>query len=226
MLNVVKPLKNFGGYSEVSQVNPLRWRLCLRDGDKLIPQSNWWKCKDFLNDVVIYLRTGHVFSVYSFNNEQKINEEGGYMALKNVHESFEKNLPVLNGYLLSKGFPGLSLVPCKATDETTHVVLIPTVYWQNTFYISYITALIRSCCFKEESTIEKLVEHEHYLQGGWFKKLDKMFETKYTEEMNKHIFINYQYSGKNKDFSNTYSIHNAGMQTWYNSAGQQGLSIT
>ena len=224
MLTVIKPTKSFSSYVEVGQVNPLRWRLCFKNGDKLTPQSNWWKCKDFMNDVVIYLRTGKVFSVYSFHNEQKINEEGGYMALKNVHQDFEWNLPILNKYLESKGFPGLSLVPHQAEDDTTHVVLIPTIYWQNTFYISYITALIRSCCFGKCATIEELASKEEYLQHLWFEQLDNMFDKKLTAKMNELIYINYQYDGKKLD--NTYNIHNAGMQTWYNSAKQHGLNVT
>jgi hypothetical protein len=225
MLKIVKPPKNFGTYSEVSQENPLRWRLCLLKDGTLIPQSSWWKCKDFLNDVVIYLRTGKVFSVYSFHNEQKINDEGGYMALKAVHASFDKNLPILNKYLTSKGFPALSLVDHDKGEGTEKVVLIPTIYWQNTFYISYITALIRSCCFTECKTIEELAEQEEKTEGDWFKKIDSLFNTKLTLKMNELVYLNYQYSSKT-GYDKTYAIHNAGMQTWFESYKQSPGVLT
>jgi hypothetical protein len=225
MLKIVNPLKTFTGYSEVPQVNPMRWRLCLKKDDTVIPQSNWWKCKDFLNDVVVYLRTGKVFSVYSFNNEQKINEEGGYMALKFVAKCFDENLPVLNKYLESKGFPTLTNCTFDGTvDGTEKLLLIPPIYWQNTFYISYITALIRSCCFKKHTDMKHMVEEEQYLKDGKFATFDKYLDTKLIEKMNELVYINYQCSGPGTGYDNTYNIHNAGICTWHESASKHGLS--
>jgi hypothetical protein len=204
-------------YCEVSQVNPLRWRVCLKEGDNLVPQSDWWKCKDFLNDVIIHLRTGKVFGIYGFKNNHKINEEGGYMALKEVHQAFEDNLVLLNGYLKKKEFPTIEVVPHDGKEDGTEkVVLIPSLYWQNTFYISFITAAIRACCFNKHTDVIKMMNDEEKFQGGWFAKVDKYLDRKYTDKMNELMYLNYQYSSKT-GFDHTHCIHNAGIQSWISS---------
>ena len=201
-------------FLEVGQKALLRWALCYKNGDVFEGQHGWWKCKDFLNDVVVYLRTGKEFGIYGFNNKAQINEEGGYLALKNVPAFFEDNLLLLNEQLLSMG---LEPIECFAgAGEVEKVVLVPSFYWTNTFFISMITSLIRSCVYKKASTFAECVAEEPTLQG-YDTKMWGLLQPENFDKMNELMFLNYQYDGTKLDSCDTYLIHNAGLQSWTNS---------
>ena len=206
-MNFIIPHQSF---SEIGQKAPLRWALCYKDGDTFQGQHGWWKCKDFLNDVVVYLQTGKEFGIYGFNNVAKINEEGGYLALKHVPVFFEDNLLLLNEQLLSMG---LEPIECFAGEgEVDKVVLVPTFYWTNTFFISMITSLIRSCVYKKAETFSQCVAEEETL-SGFYDKMMGLLTFNNFDKMNELMFLNYQYSSATPDCS-TYNIHNAGLQSW------------
>jgi len=202
-------------FAEVGQKAPLRWAVCYADGKTLIGQHGWWKCKDFLNDSVVYLDTGKEFGVYGYNNKLKINDEGGYVALKHVPKFFASNVAVLNAWLKKRGFAELSLHEHDGNLGVEAVILIPTIYWKNTFLISIITSLIRACVFQEEKTVEAMMAHEDTF-NNYTDKVLPLFVPENVDKMNQLLFLNYQYSGR-KMLDNTYNIHNAGMQSWSNS---------
>jgi len=207
-------------YSEVSQVSPMRWACLFLDHteEKFLAESAWWKCKDFLNDVVVYHRLKREFPMYGFQNKVRLNLSGGYLALKSVGEAFEANLAVLNTWLVKRGFDDIGLMKkdeVEFSSGATHIILIPPAYWQNTFMISIITSLIRSCAFKPKKSVEELVKQEDTFNGYW-EKVSALFVPQNVEKMNTLVFLNYQYSGLTVPDSN-YTIHNAGMQSWSNS---------
>lgn len=204
-----------GSYSEVPQVAPLRWAVCHLDGKTLTGQHTWWKCKDFLNDSVVYLQTGKEFGIYGYQNKLKINDEGGYVALKNVPAFFDDNIAVLNKWLAKRGFAELSLHEHDKGCGVERVILIPTPYWKNTFLISIITSLIRACVFEPETTVEAMMKRESTF-NGYETKVLPLFVPENVDKMNHLLYLNYQYFGKD-NLKDTYSIHNAGMQTWANS---------
>lgn len=203
-------------YSEVAQTNPMRWACLFLEDNVFVPQSGWWKCKDFLNDVVIYHELGKEFPMYGFQNKVKLNDEGGFVALKDVPVHFHDNLGVLNTWLVEKGFEPILIVSDfeKAFDVAT-ILLIPRTYWKNTFLISIITSLIRSCAFAKATTVKQLVKKEATFNSYW-EKVDALFVPQNLDKMNQLVFINYQYSKKTLPGSE-YTYHNAGMQTWSNS---------
>ncbi len=201
------------GFSEIDQKAPLRWALTYRDGDVFAGQHGWWKCKDFLNDVVIYLQTGMEFGIYGFNNKAKLNEDGGYVALKNVPEFFEHNLALLNEWLIERGFTPIDYMH----EGDSHVILIPTEYWQNTFYISAITSLIRSCVYAKHDTFDECMAEEPTLQGFGTKLMMQLLPEN-TEKFNNLLFLSYQYNRDNQPPAHsTHIYHNAGLQSWINS---------
>ena len=201
-------------FSEVGQKAPLRWALCYKDGDSFEGQHGWWKCKDFLNDTVVYLRTGQEFEIYGYENKAKINDEGGYLALKNVPAFFEDNLIMLNEQLLSVG---LEPIECfNGEGEVEKVVLVPSFYWSNTFFISFITSLIRSCVYAKTTAFIDCINKEETLTGYFNKAWDKL-KPEHFDRMNELMFLNYQYNAKDLGKCDTYLIHNAGLQSWCNS---------
>lgn len=183
----------------------------------LIPQSGWWKCKDFLNDVVLYIQTKQEFGIYGFNNKAEINDDGGYLALKNVPKFFTKTFALLNDFLQTKHLPPLSLVEHDGKNNIEQVVFVPMFYWTNTFAISLITSLIRACVYADEPTFEKCMKHEETLTN-YTNKVFKVFVPENFDKIKELMFLNYQYNIKNPPAPHsTHIFHNAGLQSWTNS---------
>jgi hypothetical protein len=131
-------------YAEVGQINPLRWKTLLRDGDTFTDQSGWIKCKDFYNDTVAYFKAGTIFNMYGYHNKIEKNEEGVYFLLKYVKDvaSFQANLSVINEQLLKDLGTIVSIVPYEGAGDEV-VILIPNELWESTYRISMITFVIR-----------------------------------------------------------------------------------
>ena len=201
-------------FAEVPQKAPLRWALGYINDDTFEGQHGWWKCKDFLNDTVIYLRTGKEFSVHSYQNKAKINEDGGYVALKNVPDFFEHNLALLNEHLINKGFDPIELLH-ESGDGVECVILIPTMYWDNTFLISVITIIYRDCVYKKCDSWEDCVKNESTL-NVYYDKVENVLKLENLELLHHTMYLNYQYNGT-QPINDSYTVHNAGLQSWLNS---------
>ena len=207
-------------YAEESQPLKMRWCvLDVSDTDNVVGQHGWWQCKDFLNDCVFYLATGTEFSVYRFPNKLKLNNGLSYIALKDAKACFIPNYLKLNEWLISKGLPRLfRLKEHDGGCGVQHIIKIPAFYWSNTFLISFITSLLRSCGYKEFSgTIEDIHEmflNEPTLQNGYFAKAVSLLEKVDKAEMDKLVFKNYAYDATN--YQDAYYVHNAGLQKWVN----------
>jgi len=204
-------------YAEVSQKAPLRWAMIVEQEDGTwAGEHNWWKCKDFLNDVVFYLRTGKEFPMYGFKNKVTKQDSHYTFALKHIPNYFEDNLGYLNNFLVNLGHPDIGFAADIQGHDAECAIFIPAYYFTNTFYISLITSLIRSCVYQpivngDDMTMFRteptLVD---YLDQALEQFLPEMKEKK-----DALIYRNYQYNGNN--VGGTYTIHNAGLQSWIDS---------
>lgn len=205
-------------YAEVSQKSPMRWSVLFVNEDGVATgQHGWWKCKDFLNDCVIYLHTGRKFPMYGFNNELKLNDGVAYVALKNIPDFFEENLGYLNEFLAERGLPVITWHEHDGGCGVQAVIGIDEKYWCSTFTISVITSMIRSCAYaKLVNDISEFWQHEPTLVG-YIDSVLPHFVPENFEKCAKILFKNYQYDGTTALTCSTYSIHNAGLQSWLNS---------
>ena len=207
---------SFNSYAEVLQLSPMRWRVYFADDNgELTAQSNWWKCKDFLNDTVFFLSTGKAFSIYGYNGGYKVNDDLVYVGVKDIPKNvpFLENLKVLNTFLKEQGMPEVSTVEVEGVQ---YMLCIPRVYFENTFYVSAITSLIRGCVYGSVETIQDIMEAEPTTQNEKYQTSIRKWLTPKTRDKFKDIvYLNYQYHGK--EFKASIHIHDAGIQAWTNS---------
>lgn len=132
-------------YAEVEQSNPLRWRIMLRKKNTLTSQSGLIKCKDFFNDVVAWKQGKHQFKIYSFDNNITFNRAGLYFVLTGIsnREMFLANLDVLNDKIKKNLNTKISYYTTARKSKV--VIHIPNPLWENTYYISAVSMMIRLC---------------------------------------------------------------------------------
>jgi hypothetical protein len=207
-------------YAEVSQKSDMRWAVVhVNEEGVATGQHGWWKCKDFLNDSVIFLATGREFPMYGYQNKLTLNEEGAFVALKNIPDFFKDNLAHLNHFLAGRDMPPISWVEHDKGCKVEAVIIIPTFYWESTFTISAITSMIRSCVYKKISSMEEGFAEEPTLKG-YIEKLLPVFVVSNRPIWKGLLFKNYQYDGSTKEkvfAAGTTTIHNCGLQSWLNS---------
>lgn len=139
-------LNNNKTYAEVGQVNPLRWKTLYRESPtEFVDQSGWIKCKDFYNDTVAYFKSGVIFSIWSYDNAVKKNDEGVYFLLKYIKDkaSFLRNLEIVNKQLFKDLNCTVGHLPVDENDSL--IILIPNQLWESTYRISLITLCVRLC---------------------------------------------------------------------------------
>lgn len=204
--------------SEFPQKNKLRWQVLSKKDDVLIAQSPWFKCKDFLNDVVAR-RHGCVFKIYGLDNQPLNGEpDGVFLLLKNLSSSF------LNNYQRS-------VAPRLKQDLDVEVVFsrldeylcafVPAKLWTKTYYISLWAYLIRVCS-------------NRYDYKDWEQLFDDVDGPAYTKEFDKPLkpikktgfclpeteenvwFRSGHQSSETRTVSDYY-IHNCGYLTWHRS---------
>lgn len=216
--------KHRGQYAELDQPNPLRWRIVLRKGDVLTSQSCLIKCKDFFNDIVAWKKAKKAFVIYSFSNRIKFNREGLFFHLTEIEnrDLFLENLHIVDARLEQD--LGVSLTVWNVAPNSV-VILIPHKLFQNTYYISLLSMLIRLCNYNTkytdwDSIFAKnaplnLVENaftdkaKHFTKNNGFKLLTKYRKLWYnsTDGWN---------SASGKDLMGTI-IHNNGVCDWVKS---------
>ena len=210
-------------YGEISQPNPMRWRIMYRKKDKLIGQSGLMKCKDFFNDIVAYRKTKHEFSIYGFKNSTiKFNRWGLYFHLTNISnpEKFIQNVEkTLNVKLKEQLNTTVRLYP---QDNNSVVIRIPLKLWDNTYYISLATMVLRLCNYGDVyESWEDL-----YKPGSPINTVDHAFNAKakeYTktngfllpEKYRKYWFFAGAVNSESNSWKNAVTIvHNCGCNTW------------
>jgi hypothetical protein len=218
-------------YCEVPQTNPLRWKTLFREADgSFVDQSGWIKCKDFYNDTVAYFKEGSVFSIYSYKNAIKKNEEGVYFLLKFIadKESFLHNIEALNPQL---SFDLGTCLECWDQGDDEVVILIPNELWESTYQISLVTMMIRLCnygvvyekwddFFAEKAPINT-VEHAFTEDA---KKNAQKWGFKVPEPFGEYwYYCGPEYNSKVKPKQTGGYIHNNGVSNWSEFMKQEGL---
>lgn len=216
-------------YIEIGQPNPLRWIICKRVNDKEVEQvSNLIRCKDFFNDFTYTIQTGKNFSIYGFNaNEYSPPKKGEnvYFAVKHLFPEFYQNMEFLNKWLLEdQKFPTITAYK---QDNVSALLVIPGKYFENTYYTSLVTLLIRLMnTHTKYETFKDVKEYNHHSQertllnaaiskNWWFAGLP--------EKGKKYVW--YQNQDYNSDVEQNKTIpygvstyvHNNGLVSWSNS---------
>lgn len=218
-------------YAEMSQTNPIRWKTLYREGgDVFSDQSGWIKCKDFYNDTVAFFKEGSVFSIYSYQNQVKKNEEGVYFLLKFIGDkkSFFSNIEMVNKRLFLDLKCSVGLWDHEK-DEV--VILIPNELWESTYRISMITMVVRLCNYG--------VKYEKW-EDLWKDKapattVDRAFTDEAIANAKEYGFlVPKQYAGywyyAGKEFNSKVKpqltggiIHNNGVSNWSMFMKQEGV---
>ena len=220
---------NNSTYAEVGQINPLRWKTLFRENAEVFSdQSGWIKCKDFYNDTVAYFKEGSVFSIYSYQNVIKKNDEGVYFLLNFVKDKalFTKNMEVVNERLKKDLDCQVGIIDIEEKEQL--IILIPTALWETTYRISMITMVVRLCNYdfayktwedlwSEDAPANK-VESAFSLDA---KKNALTLGFLVPEKFTKYWwYCNETYNSVTKPKTTGGTIHNCGCTTW--SAGMKG----
>jgi hypothetical protein len=129
-------------YTEVLQNNPIRFIALEKRGENYHNSSNWFKCRDFFNDIVA-AHHGSFYSIYGFDNERvSIGEDGLLVGVKQLlnHEIFLYTLE----NIVNKE---LEVLSCKITYKWVEGILVlafPLELLKCTYYMSLATWLIRN----------------------------------------------------------------------------------
>lgn len=203
-------------YGEVSQVNPLRWEMLYKEEDgSFSVQTAKIRCKDFFNDVVPRFHGKEGCSIYGFSStaeKLKLNEEGLYVRLTSIQapKVLEKNLT--------------KLVPpefyeYETINDTTALLLMKKELFDNTYFVSLFTLLVRLSCYKEEfNSLAEVFESKSYQADGCVggdrgKKLVLEWEWNVPKEYSKYFFYASKDYNSTKKYIASY-LHNCGIGGW------------
>lgn len=209
-------------YSELHQVNPLRWVMLFRESeDKFTCQTGLVKCKDFFNDNLAYFKHGIKFGIWGYTSEAKKNDEGVYFLLKNIddQECFLNNIDVINEKLMEQ-------LSCKLSywkQDKDVVMLLPNPIWESTWRLSLVTILIRCSNYGyKHAKWEDFFEHKAPLVA-----VDKVFDPLATKNCKAWGFIvphkdaegcwwycGPDYNSKKQPNQTGGTIHNNGCCNW------------
>lgn len=178
-MKIINQDKWNGTYCEISQSNPIRWQNLKPISDGVYePVSHWWKCKDFMNEVVTARSLGNTYAIYGFKCDPKEffapEQTTLPLYIKHITAQWEENMQVVNEYVLSQGFPAVPYVKY----EEGYVVDIPSEYLHNTLFISIITLFIRMANI---NAVHKTME------GLAFDSSNSQDTTNYQQAMHKQL---------------------------------------
>lgn len=200
-------------YVETHQANPIQYCI-LKEKDGVYENvTNWFKCRDFFNDIVYTKQTRKSFSIYGFNSDLGLSKNDSlFVALNNLIPEFKDNWALVNNYLKDNNLPIVSLFE-------NNVVEIPNFYTKNTFNISLLTALMRFSNYKKLDKIEDIkTATDNYVEKSILNAIKfPLFQL----PENKQGYVWYMDSGLNdkKEVSASYLpsyVHNNGIISWNN----------
>lgn len=145
-------------YVESPQKNPMLWEMLWKNEEGvLVPQAGKMRCKDFFNDVVSAYNNGPKEPIYGFDvSKILLNEEGQYVRLFNIEESFYDNMNNTVIPELKKDL-GVDLSLWKL-EKNQALLFIPRECYNSTYIISWLTQLIRVCNYPQFPNIKTMVE--------------------------------------------------------------------
>jgi len=107
-----------------------------------------FKCKDYLNDFVIYNRLGTVFRVYGMDSSMLKYQDGGmYLLVTGIKKKdvFVGNIGRVVNEELGRSFGGnISVIDVDGSTESC-ILFIPPEMCSNTYRISLISGVLRNC---------------------------------------------------------------------------------
>lgn len=221
MLKFNDPVTKDKEYTETGQINLMRWKTLFREEDgTFTPTSLIFKCKDYLNDMVL-ARKGHFFMMYGFYNEKKgINTEGLYVHVLHLKKDFMHNLGLVNDWCERTNKLGETF--CVSVVESTKdeaILLIPAWVMESTYLVSLVSWLIRISSHDKATSCENLMKGAYdygdcpfkaYYQG----MLDKGMNL---PTKDKHVYYNYSGDSENRPFkvkSHFSFLHHNGIADW------------
>ena len=207
-------------YSEISQDNPLRWYLLKQTGPESFKRvSSRWKCKDFMNEVVVCWHTKKEFTIYNFSTKNDmLNRESELLPLLCEllfsYEVFENNLAVINEYLIEQE---LDPVYVQEWKPGFAFIGLPLDSLRSTYHMSLYTLLVRAAHIEAKVDTFADLYKKGYPQDV---KLLNTLKTKVPREMPEEqqqyiVYCNNNYAIK-RDATEvtlgTSMIHNCGIQ--------------
>jgi len=217
----IKPLGN--RYIENGQPNPIQWYILKETEDGFINQTDAFKCKDFLNDVVYYLNTKQSFSIYEFDTSilKDISLEKPLpLYLTNLCPKFIDNInKVVNPWFKENGWPQLDV---HKVEETTAILFLDPFYLKNTYNVSLVTLIVRLCNYQPFNSFKELKAYKYPYQDQalWDTALDNNIYFNLPDKVKEYIW--YQGDGYNNkkmvhtDYRTTSYVHNCGFVAWSN----------
>jgi hypothetical protein len=213
---------NVQNYSEIGQPNPIRWmNLKLIGPDTYEPVSEWWKCKDFMNEVVTSYTLGRDFSIYGFevthNTFFNMEDTTLPLLLKNVSKSFLVNMGVVNDHLLNEGYPAVEVYQ----HDMGAFIKIPLEYLANTLFMSQVTLFIRLANTEgEHSSLANMVTDKVNSQDATnFNACLKKPLGKFPASLSEYLWyyndeVNCRRDHPKDKNIQTSSMHNCGVVSW------------
>ena len=202
-------------YNEAPQHNPLRWQFYYREGDKFIPQTGMFRCKDYLNDVCAKYNGKHVIAYGLNNKDMKLNDEGTWIVLRFVShiDIFMPNIETC----INNENPEYPLTMEVVDDKI--LMFIPRYYYNQTYLISLASYIIRisntDIKFKsfDDALASKNAQADQAIYGkGITLALSWRFEV--PEEFQKYYtYYSATYNSLLDNYSNS-TVHNCGVMAW------------
>lgn len=212
-----------GSYSEIGQTNPLRWQNLKPVAEGVYEVvTHKWKCKDFMNEVVVSWHTGKDFYIYGFQVNYKDffapEQDDLPILLHNVLPGWKENMEVVNNYLCEQGFPDVAIYNM---PDKQAIVVIPTMYLMNTLFMSQVTLFIRLANTEavyqslQEMCDDNINRQDNNNLAACFKKPLKDFPAK----LNDYLWYyndnqNLKREGADKATIQTSLMHNCGVVSW------------
>lgn len=206
-------------YTEIDQPNKIRFSILYKEEDgSFTDQSGKFKCRDFFNDCVA-ARKGFFYKIYGWDNQLiKTNEEGIYLLLSELSlKNWDSNFALVNKEAEEQGFPNISV----EKYEGERLLFIPNEYRENTYTLSYLTALIRWC--NNDSTHESFNDFVYNFKDSDRDAPFSTYKAAIVEQGFKAPKNNWWWAGtisdklgpKNyKDTGHERTMHNCGARTW------------
>jgi hypothetical protein len=225
MITLNQTMNSFSAYSEVPQVNNLRWKTLHKKGNVLKDTCHWVKCKDFFNDSLAFNKNGVEFFMYSFQNNTPMNKEGMYFLLTHLVEKslFLHNLSVLNQQLNLDVEATIKTVDVVGLTKNDIVLLTPPEVWKNTYILSLTTLLIRLCNYEYtfHSWDDFFTEAAMSVDGAIGNSTQKFVQKQgfnVPEKYQKYWYYAGETYNSDADLQKSY-IHNTGCEGWSRAMG-------
>ena len=222
---------DFGAYSEIGQVNPIRWVVMKKDenGD-FSSQSSTLRCKDFFNDWVYTRKTKKPMKIYGFDTgkmDDIDDKKAGFVLVYNICPRFLDNLKVLNEFLLEQT-PGIFIIDnyvLKGLDVGPSLIIeIPPYFLENTYRISLLSLLIRLMNNDIYLSWKQILKFAFNYQDAKLFESVKNFNTWFQPHpiIDKYIwFAGKEYNSMSPHSHVSSFIHNNGVVNWATAIGNK-----